>query len=161
MPGNLLLLQSISSGATLATGHTTLGVDTNGRAYLTDIGGVVLDISARSVLPFANATGNTSLSFPPNANELTAVVQISGAASARNLILPITDRLTNDLLRLRINMGTTAGVSIDVKNATSGGTSLTGSSPFVTDGTGNDNAFWTFQFDGTEWKSLGLVYPTL
>ncbi len=58
-------------------------------------------------------------------------------------------------------MGTTAGVSIDVKNATSGGTSLTGSSPFVTDGTGNDNAFWTFQFDGTEWKSLGLVYPTL
>ena len=161
MAGNVLLLLSVSSGATVATGHLTLGGDINGRAYLTDIGGVVLDICARSPLPFANATGNTSLAFPPNANELTAVVQISGGASARNLVLPITDRLTNDILRLRINTGTTAGVSIDVKNATSGGTSLTGSSPFVTDGTGNDNVFWTFQFDGTAWKSLGLTYPTL
>ena len=161
MAGNLLLFQSASAGATVATGRTTVGSDTNKRVYVTDIDGDILYVGALSVLPFANSTGNTSLAFPSNANSLTAIVDISGAASARNLVLPITDRLTNDILKLRINSGTTAGVSIDVKNATAGGTSLTNSSPFVTDGTGNDNALWFFQFDGTAWKSLGLIYPTL
>lgn len=161
MSGSLLLFQSASAAATTASGRTTIGADTNKRLYVTDIDDVVVYLSARSILPFTNSTGNTSLAFPPNANELTAIVDISGAASARNLVLPITDRLTNDILRLRINSGTTAGVSIDVKNATVGGTSLTNSSPFVTDGSGNDNVCWLFQFDGTAWKSLGLTYPTL
>lgn len=161
MAGNVLLLQSNPSGATATTAHTTIGSDANGRIYYTDINDVVLYASVRSVLPFANSTGNTTLTFPPNANELTAEVQISGGASARNLVLDVTGRLTNDILKLRINTGTTAGVSIDVKNATAGGTSLTGSSPFVTTGDGTDNVFWHLQFDGTAWQSLGLLYPTL
>ncbi len=161
MAGNILLFQSNSASATTAAGRTTIGSDTNKRVFVTDIDDVVLYLSARSILPFANSTGNTSLAFPPNANDLTAIVDISGAATARNLVLPITDRITNDILSLRINTGTTAGVSIDVKNATVGGTSLTNSSPFVTDGSGNDNVFWRFQFDGTAWNSLGLTYPTI
>ena len=160
MAGNILLLQSVSSGATTLASHTTIGADNDARLYTDDPGGVPLKLSARQLIATANATGNSILTFAPNANELYSVVTISGAASMRYLVLDVTGRLLGDVIRVRVNTGMVAGVTIDVDNATTGGGSLIGG-VFTTNGTGTDNLCVSAWFDGTAWHPLGVIYPTI
>lgn len=159
MAGNILVLRANSAGATTSADHLTLGVDTNARKYSVDIAGPVLYDAVRQVLPFANASGDTSLTFSGRASDLTAVVQISGGVSARKLIVPVADRVTDDICEIRVNTGVVSGVTVDIVNATSGGASLIGGALTV-DGSGNDNLWIRLRFNGTAWERLALVYPS-
>jgi hypothetical protein len=110
-----------------------------------------LDLSAKQTIAIGNSTGNSTLTFNGNANELYSVVTITGVSSSRVIIVDITGRLLNDTLQIRINTGSTASININVTNATSGGTSLI-QGAFATDGTGND---------GTAWQRISVIYPTI
>ena len=160
MAGNLLLLQQVSSGATVSAGHTTIGIDTNARPYATDTGGVVLYATYTQTIKVTNTTGNTTLAFSPNANKMEGVVTLAGSARTSIIVLEITGRLSDDRGTLRINVPATAGIIFDITNATSGGTSLIGG-PQTTTGGAGQSLLLEYYFDGAAMQILGLIYPTL
>ena len=107
---------------------------------------------ANGFLPVTNNSGNTTIIPLPSLT--TAVATITGAAGVRILVLTAsTDYLAGDLLKLKVELPTTAGITVEIRNATTGGTLL---ASVLSEATAY-NYFFEFVYDGTAWKLLQTV----
>lgn len=105
----------------------------------------------------SNASGNTTATPGTYAAFHFEEVTISGAGSTtRVLVLPTTGRSAGQRLAVRFLCPATAGITLEVRNATSGGTLLLSAQ---TDGSGDDVAA-EFYFNGTDWKSFEAQFAS-
>lgn len=109
--------------------------------------------SPNSYEAISNSTGNFTVT-PVFPNHL-AVVNVTGSAGTRVVILDLTGQIAGDMARFRFNLPATAAIVIEIRNATSGGTLLF---TLTTDGSGDD---WVAEcyFDGTAWQKYNNTYP--
>jgi hypothetical protein len=105
----------------------------------------------------ANASGDTTITPGKVSACHTEVTAITGAGSTtRRFVLSIANapQLWARLIH-RLNLPTTANITIEWHNATVGGALVTS---MITDGSGDD-AVVEFYFDGTAWQFLRFTYP--
>lgn len=124
------------------------------------VGGTGLYELTQDRIAVTNSTGNTTITPVPGRRNALVIVTISGAARTSNIVFDIAGRVLNDRLTARFNIPATAGIILDVKNATAGGTSLI-VDPITTSGSAGQNLLLELYYDGTAWQRLGLNYPTL
>ena len=103
----------------------------------------------------SNSTGNTTITPAVTARAMNYVLDITGTASTRIVILDITNRVVGDKIALRITLPATTLIVIESRNATSGGTLL---DTITTDASGDD-AFVTFIYTGSAWILQSTQYP--
>ena len=105
----------------------------------------------------SNASGNTTITVPAYVRDYLAVTAISGSGSTtRIFVLAVSaPPATGAILRHRVDIPATASITLEWRDATSGGTLLTS---FVTDGSGDD-VFAEFYFDSAAWKFLAFIAP--
>ena len=103
----------------------------------------------------SNSTGNTTITPAVTARAMNYVLDITGTASTRIVILDITNRVVGDKIALRITLPATTSIVIESRNATSGGTLL---DTITTDASGDD-AFVTFIYTGSAWILQSTQYP--
>lgn len=105
----------------------------------------------------ANASGNTTASIGTYAIQHVEEVTISGAGSTtRVLVLPTTGRNAGNVCLVRFLCPATAGITLEVRDATSGGTLLLSA---TTDGSGDDVA-GEFYYTGSAWKPHSAQFAT-
>ena len=99
----------------------------------------------------SSATGNTNVTRGATSRHHVAVVTVTGTAGTRTFSL-LTSNSPNagDVILVRFNNPTTAGIVLEVHNATSGGTLLA-----TTTTTGSGRPFWMlFEWSGTAWVDI-------
>lgn len=101
----------------------------------------------------SNSTGNSTLVRTGATN--VKIITFTGTARTSVLILDAVAAFAGDLMKMRLNIPTTASIIIEVRDATSGGTLLYS---ITTDGSGDD-AYLEAYFDGTAWQTLLNVIP--
>lgn len=102
----------------------------------------------------SSAVGNTNITRPSGSHYHTALITVSGAAdvTARTIAALTTNTpAAGDRIRLYFLNPATAGIILEVRNATSGGTLL---ATFTTDGTGRD-CFVDLAYSGSAWQLVG------
>lgn len=102
----------------------------------------------------SSAVGNTNVSRPAGSHYHTALVTVSGAAdvAARTVSVLTTNLPTAaDRVRLYFLNPATAGIILQVCNATSGGTLI---ATVTTDGSGRD-CFVDLVYSGSAWEAAG------
>ncbi len=113
--------------------------------------------AAPGYLASSNASGNTTISVAASGQTHLEVTTVSGAgATTRIMILGTAAIPANAAIIVhRVELPTTADITIEWRNATAGGTRET---YLTTDTSGND-AVAEFYFNGTAWKFLKFTYP--
>lgn len=101
----------------------------------------------------SNSTGDTTISRTASNN--VQIVNVTGTARTSVMILGLTDGIEGDVVKLRLNLPTTASIIIEVRDATNSGTLLYS---ITTDGSGDDAYVETY-FDGAAWQKLFNVIP--
>jgi hypothetical protein len=102
----------------------------------------------------ADATA-TPITFPAGSRVHTVDIVFTGAAGTRTIVLPTTDREPGDIARLDYTLPATAGLVIELRNATAGGTLL----DTLTTDTSADSAALELCFSGTVWQLNHALYP--
>jgi hypothetical protein len=105
----------------------------------------------------ANSTGDTTVTVHELGLIHTEVITFTGSGSTtRRVILAIPTGLSAGArAAIRCILPATADITVDLRNATSGGTQITS---LVTDGSGDD-AVIECEFDGTAWQFLRATIP--
>ena len=103
----------------------------------------------------SNASGNTSVAPSTYALQHVEVITVSGAGSTtRVAYISTTNRAAGHRCTIRFMCPATAGITLEVRNATAGGTLLLSTG---TDGSGDD-VVGEYYFDGTAWQPLSAQY---
>ncbi len=145
------------AGATVTLGFDTTDNQSSGSSNMdiTVLGAseaVGAAASSREALSFSTA-GNTDVT-PTSARHAAAVTVGAGSGSyTRTLALLTTGRLAGDMVLLRLRMPTTANPTVEVRNATSGGTLLASVSG---NATGSDY-FVALVYSGSAWELWGIT----
>lgn len=105
----------------------------------------------------ANSSGNTTVTPGPVCLVHTEVTTVSGSGSTTRVIVLATSNSPAAGARIihRLALPATASITVEWRNATSGGTLITS---LLTDGSGDD-AVAEFYFDGSAWQFLRFVSP--
>lgn len=104
----------------------------------------------------ANSTGNSTVTPGACAIQHTEIITLTGSAGTRKIILDVANAPTAGARCLvRIECPATAGLLLDFRNATAGGTQLTTAE---TDGSGDDMVA-EFGGTGTAWEFLRFHNP--
>ena len=104
----------------------------------------------------SNASGNTNVSPASNVSHHVQIINFSGSGGTTRVVpLLTTGRVAGDLIDLRLNLPTTANITVEVRNASAAGTLL---STIQTDGTGDD-AQLDYYYDGSAFQRLRTLYP--
>lgn len=104
-----------------------------------------------------NASGNTTITPGAVNGEHVEVTTISGTGSTTRILVLATSNAPTAGARItnRVSLPATADITIEWRNATSGGTLITS---LITDGSGDDGVF-EFYYDGSAWQLLRPTYP--
>lgn len=98
----------------------------------------------------SSATGNTNVTPGSTSRHHAAVIAITGAAGTRTFSLLTASRVAGDVVILRFNNPATAGIVLEVHNATSGGTLLA-----TTTTVGSSRPiFMLFEYSGSAWVPI-------
>lgn len=103
----------------------------------------------------ANSTGDTTITFPAGCRVLTVDMVFTGAAGTRILVADTSGLTGGEILRLDYTLPATAGIVVELRNATTGGTLL---DTLTTDATG-DSAFVELTYSGTVFQFNRAQYP--
>lgn len=157
-----LLAENLSGGGgagvtqLIAGSNITLSpVGGQGVVTINASGGGGSGIPAQATFASA-ATGNTLIT--PASGNVIAIGSITGAAGTRTFALDVTGRSDGDILFMRFQQPTTAGVIEEVHNASAGGTLLYS---YTTDGSGTDVFDCWVYFKTGAWHPLLNVQPVV
>lgn len=126
--------------------------------YLTaaEIAAAYVARSAPTLTATSSAAGTTTFTPPSTQKDSLAVLTVTGSGSTtRTVVLAATGRVDGDTLRLRLVLPATAGIVVDVRDATEGGTQLFS---LTTDDSG-DSAVLEFYHTGSAWARWSYRYP--
>lgn len=99
----------------------------------------------------ANAAGDSTVTVGVLSLIHTEVITFSGAARTSKMVLAIPAGLSAGVRAcVRCVVPATAGITVDFRNGTAGGTQITF---FTTDDSGDDKCV-EFEFDGAQWNFL-------
>lgn len=100
-------------------------------AVLVDAGGALVSPTnffaanvANSYHASSNSTGNTTVTPAATSRLHTEHVTVTGSAGTRIVILDTAGRTAGDVVCLKVDMPSTAGITVQIRNQTSGGTLL-------------------------------------
>jgi len=102
-----------------------------------------------------DGTGNTTLTLPTGSRHHTVDLVLTGSAGTRTLIAATTGAAAGDVLRLDYTLPATAGLVVELRNATAGGTLLDS----LTTDTSADPALISLTYSGTVWQLNSALYP--
>lgn len=150
-----LLAQNISGGGGAGVSSIIAG---SGISVDQPTGAVTITATAGAPTNYATATNNSgNTTTTPDKPIYTEAISVGGSARTSVLILVAGGAtVKGDKIRLDLTLAATAGIILEVRNATSGGTLLLPaeifpSQQFTTDGTVL-SAVWDFVFTGAAWK---------
>lgn len=136
-----------STGTQLVYGAGPITVYNPGAYSPPSLPGVVAEQSV------SNSTGNTTILPVGQVN--TVFVNVTGAASTRNILLAENNMLTGATARLTFAFPATAGIVVNVRNDVLAGSILAN---FTTDGE-QLSAVMDFVYDGSTWVLTGAAVP--
>lgn len=111
--------------------------------------------SVNSFASLTNNSGNTGIA--PSAFNHTAIVDVTGTGGTRIIILGVTSLIPGQIIKLRVQLPSTPGITIEIRNADATGTLLY---TFDSDSSAQ-NAFVELVTDGTSWLPLQNVFPVV
>lgn len=105
----------------------------------------------------SNSSGDTTITVDDTTGSFVAVTAVSGSGSTTRIMILATSGTPTAGARIlhRVNLPATAEITLEWRNATSGGTLLTS---LLTDGSGDD-AVAEFYYDGSAWQFLRFTLP--
>lgn len=119
-----------------------------------------ISATVAALLDRGNATNDgsapTIVTIPAGTRVYTLDLVFTGAAGARTVILDLADRQAGDRLTLDYALPATAGLVIELRNATAGGTIL---DTLTTDASG-DPACIELTYAGSAWDADSALYPS-
>jgi len=128
------------------------GISRDAAATLAALAGALFTYAAS-----ANSSGNSTITPGVLAMVHTEVTAVTGSGSTTRIMILATSNapIAGASVRHRLTLPATAEITIEWRNAASGGTLLTS---MLTDGSGDD-AVAEFYFDGTAWQFLRFTFP--
>lgn len=102
-----------------------------------------------------NASGTSNIQPDSDKALHTEKITVSGGATTRTIVLKTTGRIAGDKLALRLEVPATAGIVIEVRNATALGDILT---QLTTDTEGTPCAL-EYVYNGSAWEKYLANYP--
>lgn len=154
-----LLSSSPLTGATLAQadGFYVYDASASGSAKSKAITLVEFIKGLTGYTASANSTGDTTITPGVLCLEHTEVTTVTGSGSTTRVMVLATSNspVAGARIRHRLALPATAEITIEWRNATSGGTLITSA---LTDGSGDDLVA-EFYFDGTAWQFLRFNNP--
>jgi hypothetical protein len=104
-----------------------------------------------------NASGNTTITPAVINLRHTEVTTVSGSGSETRIVILATSNTprAGQILIHRLNLPATADITVEWRNATSGGTLITS---LITDGSADD-VVAEFYYDGSAWQFLRFNNP--
>lgn len=137
-------------------GTNTWGTPMNGSADWQSIGAFFSAYTGNSYQAASNASGNTTIT-PASPNEVDAIA-VTGGVSLRLFILSTVGRNEGDRAVLSFTLPATAGITINVRNASAVGTQLLPTSRFTSNTLTTDGVTLllslSFYFAGGAWNYL-------
>jgi hypothetical protein len=127
--------------------------------YVIDADGNVTYLQGGGLCAYAqvsNGAGNSTLTFPPGVKIYTVNLLVTGSAGTRILILPDTGLNQGEKLFVNYRLPATAGIVIEARNGTAGGTLL----DTLTTDTSGDDATLVFTFTGSAFIKDFSLYPS-
>lgn len=104
----------------------------------------------------SNASGNTNISLGSTCVQFSEVTSVTGSGSTTRTFTLLTTNVTEGAhLSHRLTMPATADITLEWRNATTGGTLLTS---YISNDTGDD-VVAEFVFTGTAWLFLKFTAP--
>lgn len=103
-----------------------------------------------------DGTGNTTITLPAGSRHHTVDLVFTGAAGTRTVILATTGAAAGDVSMLNYAIPATAGIVIELRNATAGGTLL----DTLTSDASGDDATLVSTYSGTVWGQPSSLYPS-
>lgn len=105
----------------------------------------------------SNSSGNTTITVDDETGSYVAVTAVTGSGSTTRIMILATSGSPVAGARIlhRVTLPATAEITLEWRDATSGGTLLTS---LLTDGSGDD-AVAEFYFDGSAWQFLRFNFP--
>ncbi len=104
----------------------------------------------------ANSTGNTTITVPVGSVIHSEKLTFTGSAGTRIIVLATTNAQAAGIMRLDYVLPATAGIVIEVRNGTTGGTLL----DTLTTDTSGDPASFEATFRGGAWGSPRAMWPS-
>ncbi len=136
-------------------GKTMLGINEAGNLVLKQNDGSITTIvsSAPGFVEVVNPSGTSTITA--TSSVMTAILDVTGTARAVPVVLAVAGAAAGTRLSLRVNLPAAAGLAIQLRNATSGGTLL---DSFTSDGS-ILSVVWELYFDGGSWNILSAQAP--
>lgn len=154
-----MLARNPLAGSDLAQGDGIRALDISGTALGKDAVITALELSKalHTYAAAANASGNTTITPGAVALSHLEVTTVSGSGSTTRIMILATSTAPRAgcIIRHRLALPATAEITLEWRNATSGGTLITS---LVTDGAGDD-AVAEFYYDGAAWQFLHFITP--
>lgn len=154
-----MLARNPLAGSALAQGDGFRALDVSGTGLGKDAVITALELAnaLSTGAAASNSSGNTTVTPGVVALQHTAIITFSGSGSTTRIVILATSGSPAAYSRclVRCVLPATAEITVEFRNATSGGTLITS---LLTDGSGDD-AVAEFYYDGSAWQFLRFTTP--